>query len=461
MPKLTIAIPTYNRSRYLRDVIKSVLVQTYRDFELLIVDNASTDDTTEVVKSFSDSRIRYVRNDKTISISENWNRCISLCGNSEYIMFFSDDDLMKETLVQRSIDILEKYPDVAVVQSDFAGIDHNGNMISDKISNIHKDQYYKPLEFIDSNLTYQYAFGIFAMMVRGESLKERKLEFNNKALGWSHILMCLSLNLQYAVYFIADPLGYYRYHGTGSSGQDSRKPTVYKDVVDFYQEVVKFVRVNELTSLLHKAKHGLLNYEFLRLAYQSDERLKFTSELLDLNLREFIKSPDFWKMDSTNGLKNQLFLLSHGYGSPKDSVRTDVIYQHTHDTGPLEIYRKWVSMLLHGHTISESIKNMGVSRVAIFGTRITAYFIIQDFEQNGITVESLLDNNGNMHGRSVSGIPVQGMDWLDSHRVDAVIVTIEGEHREGIKKQIQDKLVDANTQVYTWIDLVQKYDFNL
>ena len=67
MPKVTVCLPTYNRAHYLREAIESVLSQTFQDFELLICDNASTDETSEVVKSFRDARIRYVRHSRNIN----------------------------------------------------------------------------------------------------------------------------------------------------------------------------------------------------------------------------------------------------------------------------------------------------------------------------------------------------------------------------------------------------------
>lgn len=60
-PKVTVAIPTYNRSRLLKEAMASVLAQDYLDFRVMVVDNASSDDTEQVVRSFADSRVTYSR----------------------------------------------------------------------------------------------------------------------------------------------------------------------------------------------------------------------------------------------------------------------------------------------------------------------------------------------------------------------------------------------------------------
>src|SRR5689334_23136615 len=89
--KVTIAIPTYNRANFLKEAIESCLKQTFRDFELLVVDNASDDKTEDVVRSFKDNRISYHRNDKNLGIIGNWNKSIDLA-KGELLMILGDDD---------------------------------------------------------------------------------------------------------------------------------------------------------------------------------------------------------------------------------------------------------------------------------------------------------------------------------------------------------------------------------
>src|SRR3954451_9236577 len=76
MPRATVIVPTRNRARLLRQTMASVLAQTYRDFELVICDNASTDDTGDVVASFEDERIRLVRRPHDIGMVDNHRRSL-------------------------------------------------------------------------------------------------------------------------------------------------------------------------------------------------------------------------------------------------------------------------------------------------------------------------------------------------------------------------------------------------
>ena len=76
--KVNICIPVYNGSAYIAESINSVLAQTYEDFQLIVCDNCSTDNTGEIVRSFQDPRITYIRNAENLGLVGNANRCLEL-----------------------------------------------------------------------------------------------------------------------------------------------------------------------------------------------------------------------------------------------------------------------------------------------------------------------------------------------------------------------------------------------
>lgn len=98
-PFFSIVIPTYNRADLLRTAIAIILQQTYKDFELIISNNCSTDNTSEVVKSFKDKRIRYFENEKNIRAEPNMKKAVSYA-QGKYIFTQGDDDfiLFEDTL---------------------------------------------------------------------------------------------------------------------------------------------------------------------------------------------------------------------------------------------------------------------------------------------------------------------------------------------------------------------------
>lgn len=91
MPFFSVILPVYNRQKFIAKAIESVLAQTYTDFELIVVDDASTDDTARIVHSYDDIRIRYVKNETNIERCNSRNRGIAMARGT-YICFLDSDD---------------------------------------------------------------------------------------------------------------------------------------------------------------------------------------------------------------------------------------------------------------------------------------------------------------------------------------------------------------------------------
>lgn len=104
-PFFSILLPTFNRASTLPLAIKSVLNQTYTDFELVISNGGSTDDTDEAVSRFDDSRVRYFTSPHRLSMPENYEKSISVA-RGKYIIFFSDDDAFVPSMLARLHDLL-------------------------------------------------------------------------------------------------------------------------------------------------------------------------------------------------------------------------------------------------------------------------------------------------------------------------------------------------------------------
>jgi glycosyltransferase involved in cell wall biosynthesis len=108
-PQITVALPVYNGEQYIAIAVKSVLTQTFSDFELLILDNCSTDHTLEIIRTFSDPRIRLIVNPKNLGMIGNWNLAVSLA-TGKYIKILSHDDLLAPSCLAEQIDGFLKYP---------------------------------------------------------------------------------------------------------------------------------------------------------------------------------------------------------------------------------------------------------------------------------------------------------------------------------------------------------------
>jgi len=115
-PLVSVCIPVYNRPELIKKALDSCLAQTYKNIEIVVVDDASTDNTYEVIKSYveRDSRVKAYRNEKNLGMVPNWLRTFELA-MGEYVQHLGSDDWLDENFIEKKIEIFLKYPDAAFV----------------------------------------------------------------------------------------------------------------------------------------------------------------------------------------------------------------------------------------------------------------------------------------------------------------------------------------------------------
>jgi glycosyltransferase involved in cell wall biosynthesis len=127
---LTIGMPVFNGERYIGAAIDSILRQTFDDFRLIVLDNASTDRTAAIVQQYvrRDHRVRYRRNERNIGAGPNFNRVFAL-SESPYFKWAAHDDELKPTYLEKCIRALDSDPDAVLAHSHVAVIDAGGNVV--------------------------------------------------------------------------------------------------------------------------------------------------------------------------------------------------------------------------------------------------------------------------------------------------------------------------------------------
>lgn len=116
-PKISVVMPAYNAENYIREAIDSILAQTFRDFEFLIIDDGSTDHTVEIIRSYSDSRIRLYQNERNMGVAATLNRGLDLA-RGEYIARMDADDISLPERFAKQAAYMDAHPDVAVCGSN-------------------------------------------------------------------------------------------------------------------------------------------------------------------------------------------------------------------------------------------------------------------------------------------------------------------------------------------------------
>lgn len=133
-PNVSVILPTYNRAHLIKGSLQSVLDQSYRDFEVIVVDDGSTDNTEEVIRGFKDNRIRYIRCNNNRGASAARNTGLQAC-RGKYVAFIDSDDIWKKDKLKKQVDVFLSSPaEVGVV---YTALWHNRKQICSSIY-IHK-----------------------------------------------------------------------------------------------------------------------------------------------------------------------------------------------------------------------------------------------------------------------------------------------------------------------------------
>ncbi|MEH2414939.1 glycosyltransferase family 2 protein [Nostoc sp.] len=283
--KVTIAIPTYNRSELLKASLESALAQDYLDYQVLVLDNASEDDTEAVVRSFADSRITYVRHETNIGMFRNWQLAVEI-NSSPYLNILSDDDILLPDFILSSVLALDNHPHTgfSVAQAGFIDIYNVRVDITDpEVSDNLPAGLINGLEFIHQIVDGQkWILRSSAVMFRAYALA---------AVGTfdiPHSKYMLDLNLylrmaaQFDIFFIAQELAQVRFHLEQDSQVTFHSPGGTGSLA------VVAERTDAIAYLLQSPRAEDASYrQWLaeRLLHISMRRSEFTSDLIPrLNL---------------------------------------------------------------------------------------------------------------------------------------------------------------------------------
>ncbi|NLE30630.1 MAG: glycosyltransferase family 2 protein [Phycisphaerae bacterium] len=190
-PRVSIGLPVYNGQEFLEETLHSILNQTFNDFELIICDNASTDRTAEICRSFAkrDRRIRYYRNEINLGAAKNFNRVFSLA-RGEYFKWSAHDDLCSPEFLARCVEVLDNDPTVVLCYTRVGTIDRNGEPLPNEEVPLRatafepKDRFY---DILHAHMCYE-IFGL----IRRSALQRTDL-MGNYAHGDGVLLAWLGL----------------------------------------------------------------------------------------------------------------------------------------------------------------------------------------------------------------------------------------------------------------------------
>lgn len=206
-PKVTVLMPVYNGEKYLREALESVLNQTFTDFEFLIIDDGSTDSSTEIIRSYSDPRIRLVQNERNLKLIATLNKGLDLA-RGEYIARMDCDDISLPQRLARQVEFMEANPEIGVCGSWVKTIGERPG----EIWRFHPD----PAE-IRAELFFRNPMAHPSVILRRSKLKEFNLYYNPHYLHAEDYGLWLECSKLFKLANIPEVLLNYRFTSTSVS----------------------------------------------------------------------------------------------------------------------------------------------------------------------------------------------------------------------------------------------------
>lgn len=270
-PKITIGLPVYNGEPFLPETIDAILVQTYRDFELIISDNASSDVTEQICRKYAaqDDRISYYRNQQNIGATGNFNRVFQLA-SGEYFKWVAHDDLHAPDYLAKCVEVLDRDRTVVLCHSQVQIIDEQGKLLSDYNIKLRTDSDNPVTRFHDL-LSHHLCYPIFGL-IRTSTLQKTSLIGN---YGHTDGVLLASIALQGRFYEIPQPLFFSRYHPQQSMSRffpeylalaKGDRPSAVKSIPDYYAYAVWFDPANQGQAIF---PHWRIFWEYCRCIWQA------------------------------------------------------------------------------------------------------------------------------------------------------------------------------------------------
>ena len=207
--KVSIVLPTYNGSRYLRQSVESCLSQTFRNIELVIVDDGSAEDIRGfITSSFDDPRIKFVQHEKNQGLPAALNTGFRNA-TGDYLTWTSDDNYYAETAIEKMVRFLQTYPDVDFVYAESYELNENHPGPTRKILRL------KPAQWLEVNN------GVGACFLYRRAVYEEIGEYSQAVVLTEDYEYWVRVSKRFRMQRLNIPLYYYRYHGESLTGKYS------------------------------------------------------------------------------------------------------------------------------------------------------------------------------------------------------------------------------------------------
>lgn len=305
MPKISVIMPLYNAEQFVSKAIESILQQSYKDFELLIVDDCSTDNSLDIVSRIRDSRIKIVRNEKNEGISFSRNRALALA-SGEYIALMDDDDVTVPFRFDTQVNYLDVHSEIDVVGGRHCIIDEN-----DQIIRTGREPLNNPL-YIRADMMLYDSVANGSAMFRTDFIKRNLINYHDDWLGMEDYHFWIQCSVRGRITNLSDILLYWRNTGNNETVrrqklQSKQRAEKFADLHKYAFELNGYLLQNEeyevinkmfpeaiSSSIVSRSEIKRLYDVFLKIIHQSKElRVENAKEVEIMCRKRFSKRLEF------------------------------------------------------------------------------------------------------------------------------------------------------------------------
>ncbi|PKF73077.1 hypothetical protein CW360_01040 [Pseudomonas fluvialis] len=453
---LTVALLTYNRANYLEESLRAILNQTYRDFELLVLDNGSTDETPSIVLSVKDERLRYVRNPPGHTAVFNFLSAIRIA-RGQRILVTHDDDIMEPEMLQKQMALIEARPDITAVWTNASVIDGKGAVLQPSISPVGEDRIYEVGEYIVSTKEAILWHPPSSMIFSHRLLSERHIR--NMYLGSPGVstrratdegdqILPAQMNLSGAVAFLSEPLLRYRRH----SAQETNNAHLARTALNLFRALLRIMR--KAPDL--QAYEAIFQNQIVR--FQAQDIVmsaKSWSERTLLKQMELLLKKGI--LNSANNVQSLIYLLplivfslqTNREGVARSILNEIRLCDVKERPWMLALYRWAKHRCAGGNIFSTLPKN---SRVVVLGSVFIAALLLFEAREAGVQVVCCLDSNIQRQGQVWFGCPIVAHSWLTTCSDPVELIILSSERDSEVETIEMLRAYDAVTPIRSWKD---------
>jgi len=279
---LSVLISNYNHAHYIANALEAILSQSYRPIEVVIIDDASTDNSVEVIQQFveRDPIVRLIRNERNMGNVYNVNKFLQLM-QGDYIYPASSDDQVLPGFFEKSMSLIEQYPQAGLCSTDcFFLIENTGEMIEGKMPRVNEQGYVSSSEFVKYMRRHFYPPIAYGSVIMKRAVFIEAGGFIPE-LKWSaDLFIVLVIAFRYGICYLPEPLMIFRIRENAFSSGYRRWPQQRRVMLNMIK-LVEAPAYQDVRPMFRQTSHlSYLPWQVLRVAASSPKYWGYISPTL-------------------------------------------------------------------------------------------------------------------------------------------------------------------------------------